>query len=132
MDAQIKNTSLAANGRAEALKARVRDRERHVVVDMDEATLQRIRQRWKAASYTTGRGQDWEQFFASNDKDGNGKLDVDEFVLLFRRRLKIPTQEMETASIRLLFAAMDANGDGGLDWKEVHDLLTSDLVRWTP
>ena len=55
-----------------------------------------------------------EKLFYEADEDGNGKLDIDEFVNTLSPLFGDPGIEKLT----LLFRRMDANLDGEVDWDE--------------
>lgn len=58
-----------------------------------------------------------KEVFAKADEDKGGSLDVNEFVVAFKGVLS--TDEGDgTDALRRLFARIDANADGTVDWRE--------------
>lgn len=68
-----------------------------------------------------------KQVFAKADDDKGGSLDVNEFVTAFKGVLKTDEGDGPDA-LRRLFARIDANADGTVDWREfsTYTLLEND------
>lgn len=58
-----------------------------------------------------------KQVFAKADEDKGGSLDVDEFAVAFKGVLSTDEGDGPDA-LRRLFARIDANADGTVDWRE--------------
>lgn len=58
-----------------------------------------------------------KEVFAKADEDKGGSLDVNEFVVAFKGVLSTDDGDGPDA-LRRLFARIDANADGTVDWRE--------------
>lgn len=58
-----------------------------------------------------------KEVFAKADEDKGGSLDVNEFVAAFKGVLTTDDGDSPDA-LRRLFARIDANADGSIDWRE--------------
>ena len=74
-----------------------------------------------------------KEVFAKADEDKGGSLDVNEFVVAFRGVLSTDEGDGPDA-LRRLFARIDANADGTVDWREVstYILLENDSAARYP
>lgn len=96
--------------------------------------LQRLRQKWRAASYQNGR-MDIQRLFRYYDRDNSGELDFDEFKKAARKDAKLTKREMSDATLRKLFDRVDTDKGGTIGFDEFHDLLAGDKLpgeeaRW--
>ncbi len=74
-----------------------------------------------------------KEVFAKADEDKGGSLDVNEFVVAFKDVLKTDEGDGPDA-LRRLFARIDANADGTVDWKEfsTYTMLENDSAARYP
>ena len=93
---------------------------------MDEATLERLRERLAAATKKTSLAD----LFKKHDPDGGG-LDPDEFLNLVRTELRIPEdgeQGIADDDVDQLGRALDSDGGGALGMDEVQAFLSTGVV----
>jgi calcium-binding protein CML len=100
-------------------------------VDVDEfleevwrRKLQRLRAKFKAASYTS-KGQDWRKLFQHYDRDNSGSLGWEEFRRAVRRDAKVSVQMMDDGELREMFEYADEDGGGCIGMDEFVHLLGS-------
>lgn len=74
-----------------------------------------------------------KEVFAKADEDKGGSLDVNEFVVAFKGVLSTDEGDGPDA-LRRLFARIDANADGTVDWREfsTYILLENDSAARYP
>lgn len=80
---------------------------------LDDAVVERIRSRVKAASYKNLAGQNVASLYHKIDRDGNGVLSVDEVRDAMRRLLKIPPSVVSDGEIATLVGMMGPDESRG-------------------
>lgn len=96
---------------------------------LDEATLDFIRARIKAASYT-GKAREMDVIFTKFDKDGFGQLEENEIRLAIRRALKIPPTVISDEQIASLCMLVDADGSGAISISEFCAFVSDDKEEY--
>jgi|MDSY01.1.fsa_nt_gb hypothetical protein len=99
------------------------DRQRmgHLTDMIDGSLAQKIQTKIKANLY----GTDAETFFRRYDPDRSGAYDFEELRVLIRKTLKIPAHEISDPDIHALLRALDDDGSGDLDIKELAKFITT-------
>ena len=96
---------------------------------LSEETVELIRHRWAAASYTTA-GQNWQALFDKEDADHSGELFDKELKGLIRRVLKLTMNDMSDGDITRLFKKLDKDHSGSVSVEELFVFL--DHSKATP
>ena len=102
------------------------DRQRmgHLTDMIDGSLAQKIQTKIKANLY----GTDAETFFRRYDPDRSGAYDFEELRVLIRKTLKIPAHEISDPDIHALLRALDDDGSGDLDIKELAKFITTGKI----
>ena len=98
---------------------------------LTDETLARLRQRLRAASYTT-HGADLRRLFQRVDRDRSGSVELDEFKTAVRREAKVSVEQVSDADMERLFAAADVDGNGSIDVDEFVAFLMKDARLASP
>ena len=97
-----------------------------MLAEADPKLIANIRVRLQRAVY--GRGVSFTQLFEEIDLDGNGFLELDEFVACVRDLLKLSEQQAPESALSAVFNYIDIDGSGSATMKELVDFLVVDRV----
>eukprot|EP00928_Gymnodinium_smaydae_P061057 TRINITY_DN4510_c0_g1_i2.p1 TRINITY_DN4510_c0_g1~~TRINITY_DN4510_c0_g1_i2.p1 ORF type:complete len:1268 (+),score=185.38 TRINITY_DN4510_c0_g1_i2:75-3878(+) len=89
-----------------------------------DGVLQRIRARVKTLTKGGEQGS-LDKFFKLCDKNGDGELELDEFVVVIRKRLKFSEKAIPEKLIHKLFEILDEDDGGSISVAEFTDFVTN-------
>ena len=93
-----------------------------------QGKLERVRQKFRTASYTTGR-QDWARLFRHYDRNNSGVLEFDEFRRAVRRDAKMTAAMVSDTELGDMFDSVDLDGGGTIGLPEFLTLLGAEKQR---
>lgn len=89
--------------------------------DATNEEVEKLKQKFRAASYTTTHGYDYGALFDRIDKDGGGSLDVDEFLAFVKKMCP----DMTDRQLKNMLKYADEDGSGTLERDEFIEFLGS-------
>merc|ERR1719440_1941704 len=95
---------------------------------LTEETLERLKEKVRAGSYTGVNGIELDVVFRRFDKDGSGELDEAELRMALRRILRVPPSVISDAQISTLMARLDKGDSGHVSVTELIDFLGADSI----
>ena len=66
-----------------------------------------------------GEKPDWKKITEEADRNGDGKIDLNEFILIVTNRAELINEE----NLKIAFQKLDENGDGKIDKYEMKNAL---------
>jgi Ca2+-binding EF-hand superfamily protein len=89
---------------------------------VDESDEKKLRQKLRAASFTSYGDEDWSKLFQIADKDRSGDMTVDELRLAIRRFGKLSAEKFPDKLVEKLFRMIDSDHNGSI--------TSSQFVDW--
>ena len=87
--------------------------------DASPEEIEKLKNKFRAASYTTTHGYDYGALFDKIDADGGGSLDVEEFGSIVKKFCP----DINDRQIKHLLRDADKDGNGSLDREEFVEFL---------